>query len=366
MQMRSLRILSCRTRSWVGWVVTHRTFAARFVVGFAPRPLRGLPFLARMTIVGGVAFATAAVAQTTSTSSYPTKAMRMVVPGMAGTSPDLLARTIAHHLTPRLGQPIVIMNQPGGGGNIGHGTAAKATPDGYTLLVTSDQLSINESLFSSLPFHAVKSFAPVVQAIVSPQVLIINPGLPFKDVGGLVSYAKTNPGKINFGSPQIGTVGHLAGELLKRTQKIDIVHVPFQGATAAIREIIGGQVQMMFVTLPPAVGHIQQGTVRALAVSTPTRSTVIPSVPTLYELGMKEFDFGAWQGVLAPAGTSREVVSRLNTEINAVLKDADASSALVKMGFTPVGGTPEQFRELVASTIDKWGRVVREAKIRAE
>jgi tripartite-type tricarboxylate transporter receptor subunit TctC len=297
---------------------------------------------------------------------YPAKPLRFVVPGLAGTSPDLLARTIAHHLSPRLKQQIVIMNQPGGGGNIGHGTAARATPDGYTLLVTSDQLSINETLFSDLPFHAVKSFAPVVQAIVSPQVLIVNTGLAFRDVAGLLDYAKANPGKINFGSPQIGTVGHLAGELLKRTQKIDIVHVPFQGATAAIREIIAGQIQMMFVTLPPAIGHIQQGTVRALAVTTVGRSTAIPAVPSLYELGMKDFDFGAWQGVLAPAGTPRAIVAQLNAEINAVLKDPEAGSALVKIGFTPVGGTPEQFLQLISSNIEKWGRVIREAKIKAE
>jgi len=299
-------------------------------------------------------------------SSYPSKPLRFVVPGLAGTSPDLLARIIAQHLVPRLGQQIVIMNQPGGGGNIGFGTAAKATPDGYTLLVTSDQLSINESLFSNLPHHAVKSFAPVVQAIVSPQVLIVNTGLPFKDVAGLLDYAKANPGRINFGSPQIGTLGHLAGELFKRTQKIDIVHVPFQGATVAIREIIAGQIQMLFVTLPPAVGHIQQGTVRALAVTTSERATAIPAVPTLYELGMKDFDFGAWQGVLAPAGTPRAVVMKLNAEINAVLKDPAASSALIKVGFTPVGGTPEQFQRLVAADIEKWGRVIREAKIKAE
>lgn len=313
----------------------------------------------------GAVAATAAVGAA-SADAYPSRPLRVIVPGMAGTSPDLLARTIAQHLSPRLGQPIVIMNQPGGGGNIGHGTAAKATPDGYTLLVTSDQLSINESLFSNMPFHAVKSFAPVVQAIVSPQVLIVNPGLPYKDVSGLISYARANPGKINFGSPQIGTVGHLAGELLKRTQKIEIVHVPFQGATAAIREIIGGHVQMMFVTLPPAIGHIQQGTVRALAVSTLQRSTAIPAVPTLYELGMKDFDFGAWQGVLAPAGTSRDVVRRLNADINAVLKMPEASTTLVKMGFTPVGGTPEQFRNLISSSIDKWAVVVHDAKIKAE
>ncbi|HUP94260.1 MAG TPA: tripartite tricarboxylate transporter substrate binding protein [Burkholderiales bacterium] len=318
-----------------------------------------IPAFAGMTMV----LALAAHAQT---GDYPNRPLRMVVPGMPGTSPDLLARTIAHSLSPRLGQTIVIVNQPGGGGNIGHGTAAKATADGYTLLVTSDQLSINESLFSNLPFHAVKSFSPVVQAIVSPQVLIANNSLPFKDVSGLIAYAKANPGKINFGSPQVGTVGHLAGELFKRTQKIEMTHVPFQGATAAIRDIMGGQIQIMFVTLPPAIGHIQQGAVRALAVSTVERSKVIPSVPTLYEMGMKEFDFGAWQGVLAPAGTPRAIVAKLNGDINAVLKDPEASGTLVKLGFTPVGGTPEQFRDLIASAIDKWGRVIRDAKIKVE
>ena len=319
------------------------------------------------TVICAICTIPALVAAATATAQpYPAKSLRFVVPGMAGTSPDLLARTIALHLVPRLGQQIVIMNQPGGGGNIGHSTAAKATPDGYTLLVTSDQLSINESLFSNLPFHAVKSFAPVVQAIVSPQVLIVNNAQPYKDIAGLLAYAKANPGKINFGSPQIGTVGHLAGELLKRTQKIDIIHVPFQGATAAIREIIAGQIQMMFVTLPPALGHIQQGTVRALAVTTIERSKAIPAVPSLHELGMKDFDFGAWQGFLAPAGTPHAIVARLNAEINAVLKDPEASSALVRIGFTPVGGSPEQFRQLISSNIDKWGRVIREAKIKAE
>jgi tripartite-type tricarboxylate transporter receptor subunit TctC len=319
-----------------------------------------------LVVICAIGAIPAPLATPASAQTYPTRTLRFVVPALPGTSPDLLARTIAHHLSPRFNQQIVIMNQPGGGGNIGHGTAAKATPDGYTLLVTSDQLSINETLFSNLPFHAVRSFAPVVQAIVSPQVLIVNTGLPFKDVAGLLDYAKANPGKINFGSPQIGTVGHLAGELLKRTQKIDMVHVPFQGATAAIREIIAGQIQMMFVTLPPAIGHIQQGTVRALAVTTIERSTVIPAVPSLHELGMKDFDFGAWQGVLVPAGTPRGIVARLNADINVVLKDPEASSSLVKIGFTPVGGTPEQFQQLISSNIDKWERVIREAKIKVD
>lgn len=317
-------------------------------------------------LLGVLALALTVCAGSAAADAYPSKPLRMIVPGAPGTSPDILARTIAQHLAPRLGQQILIVNQPGGGGNIGHGSAAKSAPDGYTLLVTSDQLSINESLFRDLPFSATGSFVPVVQAIVSPQVLIVNKDFPPRDVAGLVAYARANPGKVNFGSPQIGTVGHLAGELLKSTQKIDIVHIPFQGATSAIKEVVAGQIQMLFVTLPPAVGQIQQGAVRALAVSTPTRSPTIPSVPTMQELGFPEFDFGAWQGVFVPAGTPPEIVAKLNAEINAVLRDAEASAALMKVGFTPVGGTPDEFRKLVAATIDKWGKVVREAKIKAD
>ena len=317
--------------------------------------------LAGLLLTLSVAWPSLAAAQ-----AWPARAMRMIVPGAPGTSPDILARIIAQYLTPRLGQQIVIVNQPGGGGNIGHGAAAKAAPDGYTMLVTSDQLSINQSLFRDLPFHAVDSFIPVVQAIVSPQVLIVTPSFPARDVAGLIDYARANPGKLNFASPQIGTVGHLAGELLKAGQKLDMVHIPFQGATSAIKEVMAGQVQMMFVTLPPAVGQIQAGTVRALAMSTPTRNPGFPNVPTMKELGFPEFDFGAWQGVFLPAATPADIVTRLNSEINAVLRDPEANSALQRAGFTPVGGTPQQFRELVAGTIDKWGKVVREARLKVE
>ena len=309
---------------------------------------------------------TAAWPSLAAAQAWPARTMRMIVPGAPGTSPDILARTIAQYLTPRLGQQIVIVNQPGGGGNIGHGAAAKAAPDGYTMLVTSDQLSINQSLFRDLPFHAVDSFIPVVQAIVSPQVLIVTPSFPARDVAGLIDYARANPGKLNFASPQIGTVGHLAGELLKAGQKLDMVHIPFQGATSAIKEVMAGQVQMMFVTLPPAVGQIQAGTVRALAMSTPTRNPGFPNVPTMKELGFPEFDFGAWQGVFLPAATPIEIVTRLNSEINAVLRDPEANATLQRAGFTPVGGTPQQFRELMAGTIDKWGKVVREARLKVE
>jgi len=295
--------------------------------------------------------------------AWPAKPFRVIVPGAPGTSPDILARTLVQYLSPRLGQPMVVVNQPGGGGNIGHGAAAKAAPDGYTLLVTSDQLSINQSLFRDLPFHAVDSFVPVIQAIVSPQVLIVTPAFPAKDVAGLVAYARANPGKVNFGSPQIGTVGHLAGELLKSSQKIDIVHIPFQGATAAIKEVIGGQVQMLFVTLPPAVGQIQAGTVRALAVTTTQRSKALPEVPTLAEAGVPEFDVSAWFGFAAPAGLPPAVLTRLEQALEKVSKVPEIATAMQRQGAEPAYLDSKAMAAFMTGDATKWKRVAAYAKI---
>ena len=195
--------------------------------------------------------------------TYPSKPIRMIVPAGPGSSPDLLARTIARYLGPRIGQQVLVVNQPGGGGNIGHTAAAKSPPDGYTLLVTSDQLSINDTLFPNLPFKST-DFVPVSQAIESPQILVINSNLPFTDVKGLIAYAKANPGKLNFGSPQMGTLGHLTGELMKISENIDIVHIPFQGAPLALKDVMAGNTEMLWVTLPDVIGKVEKGVVRGI------------------------------------------------------------------------------------------------------
>ena len=265
---------------------------------------------------------------------------------------------------PRLGQQVLVLNQPGGGSNIGHGAVAKAAPDGYTILVTSDALSINDTLFPNLGFKSA-DFVPVIQAIASAQVLVVGPKFPAADVAGLIAYARANPGKVNFGSPQLGTLGHLTGELMKMTQGIDIVHIPFPGAPVAIREVMAGNIQMLWVTLPAAVGQIQQGAVRALAVSTATRASSIPNVPAMRELGYQGYDFATWQGAFLPPGAPSTIAQRLNAEINAILRIPEASAALTKIGFDPVGGTPEQFRAAVAETSERWGKVVREAGVKA-
>jgi tripartite-type tricarboxylate transporter receptor subunit TctC len=292
--------------------------------------------------------------------------IRMIVPGAAGTSPDILARTIAKFLSERLNQSIVVVNRPGGGGNIGHAEAAKSVADGYTLLVTSDQLSINQSLFKDLKFHAMESFTPVIQAIVSPQVLVVPSTLPVRTPKELSEYIRARPGKLNFGSPQLGTVGHLSGELFKSGDRLDIVHVPFQGATFALQELAAGRIEMMFVTLPPAMAFIKAGSIRPLAVSTSTRNKAVPDVPSMQESGYPAFNFGAWQGVFVPAGTPPDIVARLNAEINAVLAQPEAAKTLETAGFTPVGGSADDFRRLVADTITRWERVVQQAKVKVE
>lgn len=295
--------------------------------------------------------------------AYPSRAIRIIVPTQPGASPDILARTLAHHLSPRLGQQVLVINQPGGGSNIGHGAAAKAVPDGYTLLVTSDALSINDTLFPDLPFKS-SDFVPVNHAIAAAQVLVVNNSLPAMDVAGLIAYAKANPGKLNFGAPQTGTLGHLAGEFMKISQNLDMVYVPFAGAPAATKELLAGNIHLFWVTLPAVIGQIQQGAVRALAVSTAARASQVPNVPTMRELGYAGYDFATWQGVFLPPGALPAVATRLNAEINAVLRIPEASAALSRIGFDPVGGTPDEFRRAVADTALRWGKVVREAGIK--
>jgi tripartite-type tricarboxylate transporter receptor subunit TctC len=331
------------------------------------RPCNSRRSMIKACVAGLLAMSVVAGSPRLQAQQWPAKQpIRMIVPGAAGTSPDILARTIAKFLSERLNQSIVVVNRPGGGGNIGHAEAAKSTADGYTLLVTSDQLSINQSLFRDLKFHALESFIPVTQAIISPQVLVVPSALPVRTPRELSEYIRARSGKLNFGSPQLGTVGHLSGELFKSGDKLDIVHVPFQGATFALQELAAGRIDMMFVTLPPAMAFIKAGTIRPLAVSTAQRNKAVPDVPTMQESGYAAFNYGAWQGVFVPTGTPADIVSKLNAEINAVLAMPEAIKTLENAGFTPVGGSSEEFRKVVADTITRWEKVVQQARVKVE
>lgn len=258
----------------------------------------------------------------------------------------------------------MVENKPGGAGNIAHDLVARATPDGYTLLVATDQLAINDSLFQGLSYGGSRGFAGVVQAISAPQVLAVNASVPARTVAEFVALARAKPGAVNVGTPAVGTVGHLATALLQRRETITVNHIVFKSAQPAIAEVLSGRVQAIIVTLAPALPHIRSGAFRALAVSTAERSPTLPDVPTTAEAGLKDFTFSSWQGFSAPAGTPPAILDTLNAHLNAVLADPRTQAALIAQGFDVVGGTRQQFDGLVAASSAQWGEVIRAAGIK--
>ena len=258
------------------------------------------------------AFATLAHAQT----PYPTKPIRIVVPFPAGGTTDILARAVAQRLTETLGQPVVVDNRPGAGGNIGAELVAKAAPDGYTLLMgTVGTHAINASLYAKMPYDHVRDFAPVILVAGVPNVLVINPALPVNSVQELIAYGKANPGKLNFASSGNGTSIHLSAELFKTMTGVQMAHVPYKGSAPALVDLMGGQVQLMFDNLPSALPQIKAGKLKALAVTSAQRSSALPDVPTVIESGLPGFEASSWFGLLAPAGTPKDIIAKLNGEV---------------------------------------------------
>jgi tripartite-type tricarboxylate transporter receptor subunit TctC len=293
-------------------------------------------------------------------NGYPEHPIRLIVPFAAGGGADNLARAIMPRVEAQLGQPIVIDNRPGAGGNLGAEMVARASPDGYTLLYgTNGTHSINASLYGSLRFDPVKDFAPVSRMTSIAAMLIVDPKLPVNSVAELIRYAKDHPGKVNFASAGNGTTSHLAGELFKTMAGIDLVHVPYRGGALAMTDLIGGQVQMMIEVMANAYPMARSGRVRALAVSTAQRFAGAPEYPTIAESGLPGFEASAWDGILAPAGTPRPIVDRLNTAIHEALRDPALVQALRGLGAQPVPNTPEEFAQYIASSTEKWATVVR-------
>ena len=292
---------------------------------------------------------------------YPNKTIRMIVPFAAGGPTDVMARTVGQKLTESWGQPVVIDNRGGGGGNIGSDILAKATPDGYTLAMIIVGHAINASLYSKLPYDPVKDFAPVTLAGAATIVLVAHPSVQAKSVKELIALAKSKPGKINWASPGTGTPHHLAGELFKTRTGIDMVHIPYKGAAPAVVDLLGGQVSLAFVSLPAALPHIKAGKLTALGVSSPQRSAVAPDVPTIAESGLTGYELENWYGVLAPAGTPREIVNKLNGEIVKILQTQDVKERLNSQGFEIRTSTPEQFAAYLKSEIVKWAKIVKDS-----
>ena len=299
-------------------------------------------------------------------ADYPARSIRYIVPQGAGGSSDTLARLVTQKLAESLGQQVLTDNRPGATGNIGTEIAARAAPDGYTLLQVATSHATNPALAVKMPFDPVRDFAPITLLSQSPNLWIVHPSLPVKNMRELTALAKTRPGEINYSSSGTGSSQHLAGELLKSLAHIDIVHIPYKGSPPALIDLLGGRVMLMCSTIAPAMPLVKSGKLRALAVTSLKRSAAAPEIPTVAETGLPGYEATAWQGVLAPAGTPREIIVKLNTEIVRVINLPEVRKQLADQGYEPAGTTPEQFGEYIKTEIAKWTRVIKAAGLKAE
>ncbi len=299
-------------------------------------------------------------------AAYPVKPIRFIVPFPAGSGTDIIARLVAIKLSDSLKQQVVIDNRPGASTIIGTEIVARAPPDGYTIIIASNNHAINPALFARLPFDPVKDFAAVGELALLPFILVVHPSIPVRSVKDLVALARANPGKLAYASTGNGTPPHVAGELLKQLTHIDIVHVPYKGSAAALTDVVAGQVPFMFVNTLSSVQYVRGGRLRAIAVGTKKRISIMPELPTLIESGVPNFDVALWAGVLTTAGTPPEIIVKLNRELVAVLAQPDVKEKLMAEGAEVMPSTPEEFSALIVSEIDRLGKIARAAKMRVD
>jgi tripartite-type tricarboxylate transporter receptor subunit TctC len=297
---------------------------------------------------------------------YPTRPVRVVVGFPAGGPTDVIARLVAQKLSDSLGQQFVVENIPGAGSNTASGQVARANPDGYTIMAISTGFMVNPSLYAKVPYDPVKDFVAVTLVAASPNVVVVNPLVPAKTLPELVQLIRDNPGKYSFAGPGVGSTPHLGGELFRLTYKLDLVHVPFTGAAPAVQATIGGHTPIAFTALPSSLSAIQAGQVRAIALAATERTEQIPDVPTFAEQGVKDQDADTLTGIVAPAGTPKEIVELLASEIARSVAKPDVRERLAALGFKPVANTPAEFAARIKLEIDKWGKVVRDANLRIE
>ena len=298
--------------------------------------------------------------------TYPNRAIRLVVPSSPGGGTDITGRIVAQKLSEQLGQQVVVDNRAGAGTIIGNEVVAKAAPDGYTLLMGLSTLAINPSMYAKLPYDALRDFAPVSLAVLSPNILTVHPSVPAKNVKEFVALAKAKPGTVTFGSAGLGTSPHLSGELLKVLAKIDIVHVPFKGSGQSVISQLAGEIAANFPSVPTAIPYIKAGKLRGLGVTTVKRTQALPDVPSIAEAGVPGYEATQWFGVLAPAGTPRPIIDRLHQEMVKLLRSADVRDRLIADGTDPVGNTPEEFAAYIKSETDKWAKVISAAGIKPQ
>jgi tripartite-type tricarboxylate transporter receptor subunit TctC len=320
--------------------------------------------LAALSILCLLCCAAPAVAQ--DAKDYPTKPIRVIVPYPPGGGTDVVARIIADPLAAALGQPIIIDNRGGAAGNLGTDIAAKAAPDGYTILLTLSSHTINPRLYDKLPFDVERDFAPISLVALSPQILVAHPSVPANNIRELIALAKAEPGKLNFASVGTGSPGHIAGELFKLKTGVDMVHVPYKGGGPAVTDTLGGQVQLLFVTLPAAMQHVKAGRLKALAVTSDKRSLAAPDIPTIAESGVPDCVVNSWYGALAPAKTPPAIIARLQAAFAKVLATPEVKDKLFAQGAEAAPSSSADFERRIHDELKQWEYVIREAKIKAE
>jgi tripartite-type tricarboxylate transporter receptor subunit TctC len=297
---------------------------------------------------------------------YPAKPIRLIVPFAAGGPTDVIARMVAQKLSESFGQQVVTENIPGAGGNTGVAMVARSPADGYTILVVSTGFMVNPSMYAKIPYDPVRDFSPITLVAASPNIISVHPSFPAKTLKELVELVATHPGKYSFAQPSTGSTPHLAGELLKQQYRLDLVTVPFNSAALAVNSTIGGHTPIAFTALPPAMSNIKEGKLRGLAVLASKRSPALPDVPTNGEAGIPDLESDTLTGVVAPAGTAKEVIERWRGDIVKMVATPEVRQRLEALGFAPVANTPDEFGARIKSEIAKWGKVVRDANIRAD
>lgn len=313
--------------------------------------------LALLLFMAGVGAFHAAGAQ-----AYPTKPIRFVVPFAAGGGTELQARTIGQKLHEAWGQPVLVDVRPGGTGAVGSGIVLQAPADGYTIIiVTSSTHAISPNLFRDPPYNPVKDFVAIAQTATAPEIICSHPSLPVRSAKELIAFAKAHPGKLNYASPGTGAIGHMTGELFKLVTGVNIVHVPYKGSGAAVRELLGGQVELMFSAPGAVIEHVRAGRLRALGILDNERTPLFKGVPTLAELGYPQIDASNWYGILARTGTPAAIVNKLNQEISRIVQLPEIKNMLSREGYTVKTSTPEQFAEHVRKEYEKWGKVIRDS-----
>jgi tripartite-type tricarboxylate transporter receptor subunit TctC len=298
--------------------------------------------------------------------AWPSRPIRFILPFPPGGGTDILGRLIAERLSANLGQPVVTENRGGAGGNVGAEAAARSAPDGYTIVLVAPSLAISPTLYSKLNYDPVKDFAPISLVATVPNVMITQASLPVQTLQDFIAFARSKPGGLNFGSGGAGTSNHLAGELFNIVTGAKLVHVPYKGVNLAMQDVLAGNVHLVFIGIPAAAPHVKAGRLRALAIVAAQRSNALPEVPTVAEAGLRDFEVTTWYGVLAPAGTARSVVSRLNAELVKIMHSPELKERLAATGTEPLTSTPEEFTAYIRREIAKWGEVIRKAGVKAD